>query len=121
MARAPMDLARLAGSGRGCILLLAARHEVADAEDICFIRFGRCHDAAASENDYPVADGEELLEILRDEEDAGSVLASPQQSAPGGDCALGIQAAGEIRSDHQAGEMGRLPDDDHALQVPPGQ
>src|SRR6186997_263810 len=119
-----IDIAR-DGSGRASSRSMArarrnvpeAAHPPADPLDRRLGRRDARRDAAARDDDEPVADLEQLLELLADDEDGGAAVAQGEQLAADLRRRADVDAPRRLRDDEEPGLGVDLAADDELLQV----
>src|SRR5450755_4643623 len=123
-----IDIAR-DGSGRASSrsmrprlrVLPEAAHPLADRLDRRLRRLHARRDATLGDDDEPVADLEQLLELLADDEHGAAVVAQRQQFAADLRRRADIDAPGRLRDDEQLRVGVDLAADDELLQVAAGE
>src|SRR6185369_17225099 len=116
------DIAR-EGSARASSFSMArlrrpqAAHPLADALDRRFARRDARRDAAARDHQQPIADLEQLVELLADDEHRAAGVAQREQLAPDLRRGADVDAPGRLRDDEQLRLGVDLAADDELLQV----
>src|SRR5436189_1510708 len=119
-----IDIAR-DGSGRASSLSMArarraipeAAHPFADALDRRFGRGDARRDASLGDDDEAIADLEQLVELLADDEDGAAGVTQGEQLAADLRRRADVDAPGRLRDDEQPGPSVDLAPDDELLQV----
>src|SRR6185369_13372200 len=116
------DIAR-DGSGRTSSFSTArlagpqTAHPLADPLDRRFARRHARRDAAARDDEQPVADLEQLVELLADDEHRAAGVAQREQFAPDLCRGADVDTPGRLRNDEELGLCVDLAADDELLQV----
>src|SRR5664280_2895166 len=115
-----IDIAREAsgrGSSRSMVAVPQAAHPLADHLGRGVARLHARRDPALGDDDKPVADLEQLVELLADDEHGAAVVAQRQQLAPDLRRGPDVDAPGRLRADQQLRVGIDLAADDELLQV----
>ena len=78
-------------------------------------------DPSGEQHDDAIGEGEQLVEVLGDQQDTATGLAQPAQLVVDVGVGADVEAAGRLGGDEGAGLAGQRPGEEHLLQVAAGQ